>query len=149
MQSAIVRKCGLVLVLAVVTLGANVTTGCKKAATPAPDATAPGANSTGGGSQPESDPSDKFAGGKTVFRAQCARCHQTVAVTDQGGKKGRGGRGPNLSTVSADPKHTKAWLTEHINDPKSHNPQSGMPKFAGRIKDDDMKSLVDYLASLK
>ena len=148
MQSGTVSKCGVVFVLACAALGTSSIAGCKKAAAPAPDTTAAVANPTGGGSQPELDASDKFAGGKAIFRAQCARCHQAVAVTDQGGKKGRG-KGPNLATVSADAKHTKTWLTEHINDPKSHNPQSGMPKFAGRIKDDDMKSLVDYLASLK
>jgi mono/diheme cytochrome c family protein len=149
MQSGTLRNCGIVFVLACVTFGAISVTGCKKVAPPA--ATPPSGNPTVGNAQPEAEPdaSDKFAGGKAIFRAQCSRCHQAVVVTDQGGKKGRGGKGPNLATVSADAKHTKAWLTEHINDPKSHNPQSGMPKFAGRIKDDDMKSLVDYLASLK
>jgi mono/diheme cytochrome c family protein len=149
MQSGILGSRGLLFVLACATLGAISMTGCKKV-TPAA-ATPPSANPTAGNAQPEPevDASDKFAAGKTIFRAQCARCHQAAVATEQGGKKGRGGKGPNLATVGGDPKHTKAWLTEHINDPKSHHPQSGMPKFAGRIKDDDMKSLVDYLASLK
>ena len=147
MQSGTLRKCGFVFVLAAGVVGAVSMTGCNKLAPSG--ATPPSANATAGNAQPAADASDKFAAGKAIFTAQCARCHQAVAVTDQVGKKGRGGRGPNLATVGGDPKHTKAWLTEHINDPKSHNPQSGMPKFAGRIKDDDMKTLVDYLASLK
>lgn len=62
----------------------------------------------------------------------------------------RGGKGPNLAKIAADPKHTKSWISEHIRNPKSHNEDSKMPKFdSGKMKDAELKTLVDYLASLK
>ena len=122
--------------------------GCKKAA-PSPSASAPPANPGPAKQQAaiDDDPSDKYAAAKATFRAQCARCHSASPPGE--GAKMRGGRGPNLAKVGGDPKHTKAWLSEHIRDPQAHTPESRMPKFQGRIKDDDLKKLVDYLASLK
>ncbi len=131
-----------------VMLGLVLAAGCKKTA-PAPTAGGPSVN-PGAAGQPaaiDDDPSDKYAGAKATFRAQCARCHSTSPPGE--GAKMRGGRGPNLAKVGADPKHTKAWLSEHIRDPQVQTPESRMPKFQGRIKDDDLKHLVDYLASLK
>lgn len=64
---------------------------------------------------------------------------------------GRGGmgKGPDLAKVGADPKHTPEWLTEHIKNPKSHKLDSRMPAFASKINDDDLRALVEFLASLK
>jgi mono/diheme cytochrome c family protein len=97
-------------------------------------------------SEPEPDPNDKYAAAKTIFRAQCAKCHSTAAP---GEGKMRGGRAPNLAKIGADPKHTKAWISEHIRDPQSHNEMSKMPKFEGKLKGPELQALVDYLASLK
>ena len=58
-------------------------------------------------------------------------------------------KGPDLAKVGADPKHTREWLVEHIRNPKTHNPQSRMPGFAGKINDEGLLALADYLASLK
>jgi hypothetical protein len=63
--------------------------------------------------------------------------------------KGGFSRGPDLAKVSADPKHTRAWLREHILDPQSQKPNSRMPKFASKLSDSDLEALLDYLASLK
>ncbi len=117
-----------------------------------------------------------FAAGKTVFRQKCARCHSTDGKNrgpmgrgpmpggpmaggppaggppmggGPGGFRGMMRRGPDLAKVSADPKHTRQWITDHILDPQAHKPESKMPKFAGKINDNDLKALVDYLASLK
>jgi mono/diheme cytochrome c family protein len=65
------------------------------------------------------------------------------------GPMGRMGRGPNLSKVAADPKHTREWIVEHIKDPQKHKPESRMPKFEGKLKDEDIQAVADYLASLK
>jgi cbb3-type cytochrome oxidase cytochrome c subunit len=59
------------------------------------------------------------------------------------------GKGPDLAKVGADPNHTVEWLAEHIRNPKAHKPESRMPAFAGRISDDELKPLTEYLASLK
>jgi cytochrome c2 len=66
-----------------------------------------------------------------------------------GGFMGRMGRGPDLGKVAFDPAHTPEWLAEHVRNPKAHRPASRMPPYEGKINDDDMKVLVDFLASLK
>ena len=38
---------------------------------------------------------------------------------------------------------------QHIRDPKSHTPDSRMPPFEGKIEEDDLRALAEYLASLK
>ncbi|HEV8062638.1 MAG TPA: c-type cytochrome [Gemmataceae bacterium] len=139
---------GLVFLLACCIVGFSLLAGCKKEAAPPVGENAP--PKPGGGNPPppaDIDPSDKFAAGKTTFRTNCARCHSTTAP-GEGGKM-RGGKAPNLAKVAADPEHTKEWLADHIRDPKSHKPQSTMPKFAGKLKEEDIKTLADYLASLK
>ncbi|HLJ94159.1 MAG TPA: c-type cytochrome [Gemmataceae bacterium] len=94
-----------------------------------------GPASTGTGSD------DLIAHGQQVFQANnCGRCHAM-------GGGGRRGRGPDLSHVGAN--RSADWLSEHIRDPHSHNPDSRMPSFGGRIRDDDLRALGSYLASLK
>ena len=41
------------------------------------------------------------------------------------------------------------WISEHIRDPKSHKPDSRMPGYASKIQAQDLRSLAEYLASLK
>src|SRR5262249_58472418 len=55
------------------------------------------------------------------------------------------GRGPDLSNVSGDPAHTRDWIKQHILDPQSHKEGSRMPKFAGKLADNDLEALLDYL----
>jgi mono/diheme cytochrome c family protein len=124
------------------------------------------------------EPTGPFAAGKKVFMSHCARCHSDGSggmmaggpTTAEGspkegygrmpggpppdgkmtfGKMGGFGRGPNLSHVAADPKHTRQWLGEFILDPQSQKPRSRMPRFAGKINERDLGALVDYLLSLK
>jgi cbb3-type cytochrome oxidase cytochrome c subunit len=58
-------------------------------------------------------------------------------------------KGPNLAKVGAEPTHTRDWIADHIRDPKTHKKQSSMPKFSDKLKDEDILTLADYLASLK
>src|SRR5204863_9217545 len=93
-----------------------------------PAATQPGAAAT--------------AAGKKVFTAQgCGNCH---AIGGVGGTAG-----PDLTAVASNPIHTPSWLTDHINKPTKHKPDSTMPAFAGKIKPADMTALVGYLSTLK
>jgi mono/diheme cytochrome c family protein len=65
-----------------------------------------------------------------------------------GGFGGRGGgRGPDLSKIGG--KRKSDWIAAHIKDPKSHNPQSRMPEFESKLEEKEIKSIADYLASLK
>ena len=57
-------------------------------------------------------------------------------------------RGPDLATVGRDTSHTVDWLKVQIRDPKSHKADARMPAF-DKINDEDLRSLAEYLASLK
>ena len=64
------------------------------------------------------------------------------------GPGGPGGGAPDLGKIGADPEHTVEWLVEFIRDPKSKKPDAHMPGFAGRINDEGLQALAEYLASL-
>ena len=57
--------------------------------------------------------------------------------------------GPDLGNVGHDPAHTVDWFKAQIRGPKSHKPKARMPSFEGKIKDDDLNALAEFLASLK
>ncbi|HZT78737.1 MAG TPA: cbb3-type cytochrome c oxidase subunit II [Gemmataceae bacterium] len=119
-----------------------------------------------------------FAAGRKVYDANgCARCHTINGQGGfpggppkdafpggppkdafpggppkggfPGGPMGKGGRakGPDLAHVGT--KHPSDWLIEHVRNPKAHKPQSRMPGYEGKIGNDDLKALGDYLSSLK
>jgi len=91
--------------------------------------------------------SQKVAAGRKVYESlDCARCHSLGAGPGGAVKKGRG---PSLSHVGADAGHTVQWLSEQIRNPKSHRPNSRMPAYDRKVNADDLKSLAEYLASLK
>jgi cbb3-type cytochrome oxidase cytochrome c subunit len=56
---------------------------------------------------------------------------------------------PDLGKVGNDPVHTVDWLTKYIRKPKSVDPDSTMPSFEGKLKDDDLRALAEYLKGLK
>jgi mono/diheme cytochrome c family protein len=89
---------------------------------------------------PSSSP--QASGPRGVFDVHCSKCH----AIDGSGRKGKG---PDLSHVGSEPGRTAEWLAEHIRDPKSHKPTSTMPGFAGKLDDQQIKTLADYLAGLK
>ena len=119
-----------------------LTGGCNKSTT----ASSPPPNPQVGQGQPDTGP---YAEGRKVFAGSgCARCH-TAGGTQTAGPKGKMG-GPDLGKVGSDPEHTTEWLAAKIRDPQATKPQSRMPKHdEGKINENDMKSLVEYLASLK
>jgi mono/diheme cytochrome c family protein len=141
--------------------------GCHKTGAPSPSVPSGGATASGD-FDTESGP---FAAGKKLFVANnCFRCHAINGVRGPAGGGGppgpgpggppkgegppgrgmRGGpRGPDLGKVGADPEHTVAWITEHIRDAKAHKPDSRMPAFEGKISDEELRALAEYLASLK
>jgi mono/diheme cytochrome c family protein len=76
---------------------------------------------------------------KQVMKQQkCLECH-TI--------KGIGGSvGPNLSNVGA--RRSRDYIIQQLKDPKSYNINTQMPSFKD-LPEQDLKGLVDYLASLK
>ena len=77
-------------------------------------------------------------GAKLFTSAGCIACHSVL---------GKGGAvGPELSAATLKDKD-RAWLTEQIRNPKSHNPDSVMPSFAS-LPDAQVNDTVDYLMAL-
>jgi mono/diheme cytochrome c family protein len=81
-------------------------------------------------------------GGKAVFDQHCAKCHAVEGM-------GRKGKGPNLAHIGADPSHTPEWIAEHVRNPKSHQPSSKMPAFADKLTPDEIRTVAEYLSTLK
>jgi mono/diheme cytochrome c family protein len=99
---------------------------------------------------PADTASEPTSAGRRVFEAnRCGRCHAVGGAAAAGGQRGGRNRGPDLATVGRDPEHTVSWLMDHVRNPHSHKPDSQMPTFEGKINDDDLRALAEYLASLK
>lgn len=78
-------------------------------------------------------------GAKIFWREQCKECH-TI--------KGKGGAvGPNLTTVGS--RRSRDYIVRQITDPRSHNPNTAMPSFKGRLTEQEINELADYLSRLK
>ncbi len=87
-----------------------------------------------------------LAYGKTVYDVHgCSRCHSINGVG--------GNVGPDLTHVgkkhSSITKEGSNWLYTQINAPKSHDPSSRMPAYKGKMLDEDIGFLAEYLGSLK
>ncbi|MGE5191155.1 MAG: c-type cytochrome [Deltaproteobacteria bacterium] len=65
------------------------------------------------------------------------------------GPRGMMPRGPDLGKAGANPEHTVEWLMAFIKNPKAGKPQSRMPPFEGKLSEDDLKAIAEYLASFK
>jgi mono/diheme cytochrome c family protein len=110
------------------------------------------------------------AGKKGVVASGCFRCHSINGVRGPvgGGAPGPGGppamaggrpggrgpmgrsRAPDLGKVGKDPAHTVDWLMAYIRNPKDQKPDARMPAFdESKINDDDLRTLAEYLTSLK
>lgn len=116
-----------------------------------------------GGKVFDADSEPHAAGKKVMVSHGCFRCHAVDGARPAGGPggpppggpggpggPGRGKSGaPDLAKVGADPEHTTDWLSQYIQNPKSVRADSKMPGFEGKMSEDDLKVLVEYLASLK
>ena len=80
--------------------------------------------------------------GQGLFEAHCTKCHAVEGT-------GRKGKGPSLAHVAADPEHTAEWIAAHVRNPKAHEPSSKMPAFESKLKPEEIKSVAEYLATLK
>jgi mono/diheme cytochrome c family protein len=130
--------------------------GCNRASAPGsaqPPADNPAPVVAAEADEPETGP---FAAGKKVFKSQgCGRCHAVGEVAPAQGPAGgpallrSRNRGPNLGKVGAEPEHTIEWFIEHVQNPKAHKADSRMPSFEGKIREADLRTLAEYLASLK
>jgi mono/diheme cytochrome c family protein len=93
-------------------------------------------------SEPSTSETVDASPGRKVYDAHgCGRCHRLGAPNAPS-------KGPNLSTIGA--KHPADWIAAHVRNPKTHKAGSRMPAYPeSKISDDDLKTLAEYLASLK
>jgi mono/diheme cytochrome c family protein len=80
--------------------------------------------------------------GKGLFEAHCTKCHAVEGTA-------RKGKGPSLAHVAAEPEHTAEWIAAHVRNPRAHEPSSKMPAFESKLKPEEIKSVADYLSTLK
>ena len=94
-------------------------------------------------------PGDPGASGpKATYDNHCAKCHARAG--EPGGPSLGGSRGPDLSKVGANPKHTAEWLADYIRDPKSKRPDAKlMPAFKDTLTEAQIKELAEWLAAKK
>jgi nitric oxide reductase subunit C len=78
--------------------------------------------------------------GKALYEKQCKVCHSIAG--DQGKMADKGGP---LDGIGA--KRDPAWLTAYLQDPKSKNPDTKMPKM--KLSEQQIADLVAFLAGLK
>jgi len=58
-------------------------------------------------------------------------------------------QGEGAGPVAHRREHDATWIAEHIRNPKAHKPNSRMPEFGGKLTDEEVKSLADYLVAMK
>ena len=60
-----------------------------------------------------------------------------------------GNQAPDLGKVGQEPAHTVEWFMAYVRNPKSQKPDAKMPSFEGKVNEEDLHSLAEYLAGLK
>ncbi len=88
-------------------------------------------------------------GPKGLFDVHCARCHAQAG--EPGGPPGIGSsKGPNLSRIGKEKGRTVEYFEQFIRNPKSIDPGARlMPAFEGKLTDEEIRSLAEYLAAKK
>src|SRR5687767_6292028 len=74
--------------------------------------------------------------GNKVCDTHCLNCH---AAQPGGAPR----KGPNLAKVGST--RTPEWLTDHVKNPKTHKPESGMPEFGSKLSAEELKSVTDFM----
>jgi mono/diheme cytochrome c family protein len=124
-----------------------LTAGCverKNAGAPLPPKQGPGPTIVATTNEAPVEDANAPPGRKVYNIHGCGKCHRIDAP---GGPAGPG-KAPNLARVGA--QHPADWIAVHVRDPKTHKAQSRMPAYPEtKISDADLKTLSEYLASLK
>jgi ubiquinol-cytochrome c reductase cytochrome b subunit len=89
---------------------------------------------------PEQGVPDQMLRAREVLVGQrCVNCHRF---------QGYGGlQGPDLSQAGS--KLNRQRLRTHILDPKSLEPDSQMPAYRGRVSEEDLETIVEYLSRMR
>jgi len=90
-----------------------------------------------GGTPPQV--SEDLATASMVFGRFCAACH---TIDGEGGTAG-----PDLTHEGM--RHDAKWLKDWISEPEAIDPAANMPSFAGRLTDEQLTAIANYLAARK
>jgi len=86
------------------------------------------------------------AGPQGTYDQHGAQCHARAG--QPGGPSLGGSKGPSLEKIGKE--HDAEWLAEFIRDPKSKRPDAKMmPAFGGKLKDEEIRTLAEWLAAKK
>ncbi len=85
-----------------------------------------------GGGGEEDTPPAAAGGGEKLFSDNCGNCH-TLAAAGAAGKVG-----PDLDQLKPGPDLLKAQIT---------NGGGGMPAFAGKLTDEQIQQIADYVST--
>jgi cbb3-type cytochrome oxidase cytochrome c subunit len=58
-------------------------------------------------------------------------------------------KGPDLAHVASKEGRNAEWFIAFLKDPKKDNPMSKMPPVGKNMKDEELKAIAEFLASLK
>ena len=86
----------------------------------------------GGSDEDSSSPPASAGGGEQLFKDNCSACH-TLAAAGASGKVG-----PNLDQLKPGPD----LVTSQVN-----SGGGAMPSFKGKLTDDQIKQIADYVSS--
>jgi mono/diheme cytochrome c family protein len=100
---------------------------------------------------PSSAADDRFTEARQIFQANCFRCHSIAGQMEHPSRNplASSAPGPDLAKVGANPEHSVEWLMGYIRNPKSVKTNSRMPPYEGKMSDEDLKSIAEFLSSLK
>jgi mono/diheme cytochrome c family protein len=99
-----------------------------------------GCGKPGADAPPISDPT-------VLFDTHCAKCHAQAG--ERGGPKLGSSMGPNLTHIGSEPSRNAEQIASYIRDPKNQRSNARMPKFEGVMKDEEIRTLAEFLASRK
>jgi cytochrome c553 len=85
---------------------------------------------------------------QALYDFHCARCHARAG--EPGGPSLGGSVGPDLRHIGSAKGMTAEWLAAYIRNPKSQRPDVRvMQPFEGKMTDDEIRSLAEFLAAKK
>jgi mono/diheme cytochrome c family protein len=97
---------------------------------------------------------EPHAAGKKVYnKSGCMRCHMMEGLPGMpvgpGAPPPLPGKGPLLAKVASKPERDVDWFIAYVSNPRKVKPESEMPPFEKKISAEELRSLAEFLASLK
>lgn len=84
---------------------------------------------------------------RVLFETHCSKCHAQAG--EPGGPRLGSSKGPNLTHIGSEPGRNAEWIASYIRNPKSQRDDARMPKFEGVMKEEEIRTLAEYLAGRK